>query len=355
LPGCAMLMQDDPMPVKNASRAGTTRRPMHRIYVIHEAVQEGSYPNCRTLAERLEVTDKTIQRDITFMRDELQLPLEYDEQLHGYTYSQDVSEFPVFEMGVEELAGLFLARQAIESVRGTALEQTMREVFARLTRMIEGRIQFSWADADRAFSRKPGGVAKADMKLFGKLAGAVLEQKELGFHYHKLKGEAPEGRRLQPYHLGEVDGCWYLIGYDLDREAMRTFALPRMTRCRVTTRSFERPEDFDGPEYLQNSFGVWTDAGDESLHVVRVELRDYAARVAQERRWHPTQELRLLNRAGNRVEICFHVSRLEEILRWVLSWGSKAKVLGPPELKKLVRDEINLIELESASEAQSSN
>ena len=55
------------------------------------------------------------------------------------------------------------------------------------------------------------------------------------------------------------------------------------------------------------------------------------------------------------MEICFHVSRLEEILRWVLSWGSKGKVLGPPELKKLVRDEINLIELESASEAQSSN
>ena len=65
--------------------------------------------------------------------------------------------------------------------------------------------------------------------------------------------------------------------------------------------------------------------------------------------------MRFLNRAGTRVEVCFHVSRLEEILRWVLSWGSKGKVLGPPELKKLVRDEINLIELESASEAQSSN
>ncbi len=44
---------------------------MQRIYVIHEAVKEGTYPNCRTLAERLEVTDKTVQRDITFMRDEL--------------------------------------------------------------------------------------------------------------------------------------------------------------------------------------------------------------------------------------------------------------------------------------------
>ena len=89
-------LHDDPMPQMNAPRSGTTRRPLQRIYVIHEAVKGGSFPNCRTLAERLEVTDKTIQRDITFMREELQLPLEYDEQLHGYTYSQDVSEFPIF-------------------------------------------------------------------------------------------------------------------------------------------------------------------------------------------------------------------------------------------------------------------
>ncbi len=136
---------------------------------------------------------------------------------------------------------------------------------------------------------------------------------------------------------------------------MRTFALPRMTRCRVTQRSFERPEEFNGPEYLQNSFGVWTDVRDGALHVVRVELRDYAARMAQERRWHPTQELRRLNNAGTRVEICFHVSRLEEMVRWVLSWGSKAKVLGPPELKKLVREEVREIEAESASEVQASN
>jgi len=152
-----------------------------------------------------------------------------------------------------------------------------------------------------------------------------------------------------------VDGCWYLIGHDLDREAMRIFALPRMTRCRVTQRPFERPEGFDGLAYLQDSFGVRTDAGDESLQVVRVELRDYAARMAQERSWHPTQELRRLNNAGTRVEICFHVSRLEEMVHWVLRRGSKARVLGPPELKRLVRDEVNLIELESASEVQASN
>lgn len=48
----------------------------------------------------------------------------------------------------------------------------------------------------------------------------------------------------------------------------------------------------------------------------------------------------MLNAGGTRVELCFHVSRLEEVLRWVLSWGSKARVLGPAELKRMVREEV---------------
>jgi hypothetical protein len=75
--------------------------------------------------------------------------------------------------------------------------------------------------------------------------------------------------------------------------------------------------------------------GDDAIQLARNRPDRWADRgwirqFAQERRWHPTQELRILNNAGTRVEVCFHVSRLEEVVRWVLSWGSKAKVLGPP-------------------------
>lgn len=103
-------------------------------------------------------------------------------------------------------------------------------------------------------------MAKSDVKLFGKLAEAVLQRREIGFHYRKLGGDGAEARRLQPYHLGEVDGCWYVIGHDLDREAMRTFALPRITRLKVTPRSFKRPTEFDGTSYLHDSFGVWPES-----------------------------------------------------------------------------------------------
>ncbi len=325
---------------QEAFRLGKTRWPMERIYHIHEAVQEGRLPNCSTMAAELEVTAKTIQRDITFMRDRLNLPLEYDDGAHGYRYTADVSTFPVFEVGAEELAGLFLARQAIEAVRGTQLERTMREVFARLTRSMQGRVKFGWADLDRALSRKPRGVARTDLKLFGRLAEAVLRRREVEFGYRKLGSDRTGKRRVQPYHLGEVDQCWYLIGFDHARQALRTFALPRIRSLKVLRGTFEVPEGFDGVAYLGSSFGVWTDPERPDFkQEVRIELSGYAARLAQERRWHPSQQVKPLNATGSRVEVRFEVGRLEELVRWTLSWGGQARVREPAELRKLVAAE----------------
>ena len=78
--------------------------------------------------------------------------------------------------------------------------------------------------------------------------------------------------------------------------------------------------------------------------MVRIELRNYAARLAQERRWHPTQEVTVLNDRGTRVEVRFEVGRLEEVVRWVLSFGSQAKVIAPPELSKMVRREVRAMQ-----------
>ncbi len=323
-----------------SERVGITRRPLFRIYEIHAAIKSGSYPNCTVLAEKLSVERKTIQRDVSFMRDELGLPIVYVDALHGYSYAKDVSDFPVFQTTAEELAGLFLARNALESVRGTPLAEVLRTAFSSLTRGMVGKIQFAWNDLDEAFSRKVVEQNPRDIKRLGEIAQAILQQLVTTFYYRKLGAGNAESRRVQPLHLGEVDGGWYLIAHDLERNALRTFALPRMSRIKVSNKRFVRPVDFNGSAYLKRSFGVWNVDGDTTRHLVRVELKNYAARLGQERRWHPTQECVPLNAKGTRVEVRFEVGRLEEVLRWVLSFGSQAKVLGPPEFSKMVRDEI---------------
>ncbi len=317
-----------------------TRRPFERMHRIHQAIQSGRLPNCTTLAAELEVTPKTVMRDITFMRDTFRLPLEYDGQRHGYRYTGEVSDFPQFEIGEEEMASLFLARHALESIRGTELADKLRAAFARLTSSLGERVNLSWDDLDLAFSRKVAEVRGHDVQRFGQLADAVIQQRVVGFHYRKLGAETAEPRRVQPLHLGEVDGGWYLIAFDPLREAMRTFSLVRMTRLKTLAESFVRPADFDGPAYLRKSFGVWSGGRPE---LVKVRLSGYAARLAQERRWHPTQEIEMLDAKGELVEVRFEVGSLPEVVRWVLSFGSKAKVLDPPELKTLVAEEVRLM------------
>ncbi len=66
---------------------------------------------------------------------------------------------------------------------------------------------------------------------------------------------------------------------------------------------------------------------------VHIRFEGYAARVVGERLWHSTQAIRKLKPDGSVIEFQADLSGLEEITRWVLSWGSKAKVLGPPELR----------------------
>jgi hypothetical protein len=54
-------------------------------------------------------------------------------------------------------------------------------------------------------------------------------------------------------------------------------------------------------------------------------MRNYAARLAYERRWHPTQEVTVLDDTGNKVEVRFEVGRLEVVMLCVLSFVARRR------------------------------
>ena len=94
---------------------------------------------------------------------------------------------------------------------------------------------------------------------------------------------------------------------------------------------------------LGGAFGVWTTAGTQAEHEVVVELTGYAARLAGGRRWHASQKEEWLDAKHERVRVSFRVNRFEDLLRWVLGWGSHARVISPPELVERVREEVSTL------------
>ena len=151
-----------------ASRTGSTRRPLERILRIHERVHRGRYPNCSQIAGELETSRKTIQRDINFMRDELELPIEYDEIRHGYHYTRPVSEFPFLRTTAEDLVALIVARNALRHMSDTPLVASLRSSFQRLQQGMQDRISIPWSDIDQAFSVRARGITQRDLSAFEK-------------------------------------------------------------------------------------------------------------------------------------------------------------------------------------------
>jgi len=308
-----------------------TRPPYERMTYIHEQLQQDRLPNCSSLAAAFEVSTKTIQRDLDFMRDRWQLPLAYDEPRHGYYYTEPVENLPLVTITEGELVALLVAQKAVEQYAGTAFEAPLTNAFAKLTSQLDGPVTVALGAARAVFSFKSAGPARADLELFRRLSQAVLEAREVEFEYRTLQAAAPARRRLQPWHLCCVNNQWYVIGHDLDRGAKRTFALPRIAAVTLTRRTFARPVGFSIREHLGGSFGIIAGTGD-----YRIQLRfdAWAAQLVRERFWHDSQEVREIRDGGVQLEL--RLDSLEEVERWILSWGGHVEVLAPKELRRRI-------------------
>ena len=173
---------------------------------------------------------------------------------------------------------------------------------------------------------------RADMKVFERLSRAVMQGREIEFEYRKPLSSAAEKRRVQPYHLANRENSWYLVGFDLGRRELRNFAVVRMHRVIETRKSFTRPADFSPEKHFGKSFGVYVGVGN---HRVVIQFSAKVADRVKERFWHESQETK--DMSDGRLEFSVQLDSLDEILHWILGWGTDAEVVAPKELIAKVR------------------
>ena len=315
------------------NETGFSRPPLERMMQIHSQLKNRRFPNCRKIAERLEVSAKTIQRDIDFMRYRLGLPIEYDSVRFGFYYSEPVTSFPNIEVSEGEITALFVAQKALAQYKGTPFEKPLHTAFRKITDGLTDRVSFPWSEMDDVISFRSAGTSPADLETFELVSKAVLKSVEIQFKYHKLYGREFESRTIQPYHLACLENQWYLFGHDLDRGQLRTFALPRMRDVRLTNTGFHRPADFSISKLLRGSFGAL--AGKKKYRI-KLQFEPFAARLVAERSWHESQEIH--SKSDGSIVMELSLAGLEEIERWILSWGGHVRVLAPAELIKSVQD-----------------
>jgi len=298
---------------------------------IHEMLKDGRRTNCTKLARDLEVSTKTVMRDLACMRDQLALPAEYDASTFSWHYTRAVDTFPSVKVTERELFAVLVAQKALELYKGTPYHDQLAQAFEKLSAGLRDQVSFSPSSTLQNVSFHHSGLGRADLKLFEKLTKAVNESVEIEFMYRKLGQKNTEGRCVQPYHLANRENSWYLVGFDQQRRALRNFAVGRISGVVLTTRAFVRPGDFSPESHYGKAFGAFVGSGEYRVVIV------FSAAVAdqvQERFWHESQETKVLT--DGRVQFTVQLGALDEILRWVLGWAEQAEVISPKELRTLV-------------------
>jgi predicted DNA-binding transcriptional regulator YafY len=310
-----------------------TRPPLDRMQRIFQAIKAGDYPNRTGLSGKIEVTTKTIQRDIDFMRDRLNLPIAYNGDRKGYEFTEGVENFPMVELTEAELVSVFVAQKALTQYIGTPFEHPLRSAFDKLVSGLDGKITLSWDDLDSFISFRSFEIVPTDLKTFQVVSEAVRKCSVLEFEYKKLNASSFEKRTIEPYHLACIQNQWYCFGHDVNRREMRTFVLARMRSAVGTVQTFPKQKKFSLKNHLKDSLGVFSGKG---KHNIRIRFDKFAAQLVRERVWHSSQQIQELTGGG--IEFRIALSSFYEIQPWILSWGIHAKVLGPKKLIQKLRD-----------------
>lgn len=318
---------------KKATLEKHSRPPLARMLRIHQAIQSGGFPNASTLALELEVSTKSIKRDIEFMRDRLELPIEYDSRRWGYFYTEEVGAFPTLQITEGELFALLVAEKALQQYRGTSFEKPLLSAFKKMAAALPDAVSFNFADWEQTISFRLTAEPVLNLEIFDTLARATAQGRQLRLTYRKPGRLQTEERIVDPYHLANINGEWFLFAYDHLRRDIRTFVPARVRKAELTGATVTRPKKFSLEKRLRDSFGVHSAEGEFEV-VIRFNAQ--AADYVREKRWHPSQELKELPDGG--VDLHLKLSSLGEVQRWVLSWGGHARALKPPELADAVRE-----------------
>ncbi len=303
---------------------------------IREGMRKGRLANCSRMAAEYEVSTKTIMRDIDFLKNQRDAPIEYDPQRHGYFFSEENYSLPAISLNESDLFAICIAEKALSQYEKTPVHQKLAKVFRKIEEFLPEKVTVEPGWVDERVSVVGEFQTKINSEVWETVSKGLRGNRTVIILYQKLGSTKPVVRNVDPYHAVRCQGEWYMVGHCHLRNSLRTFAVSRIKHAQLLQKNFSVPDDFDAAGLIDDRFGLF---GGGKEQQVRVVFDKKHAPYIREREWQRDQILKELSEGA--LELEFAASDMGEVTRWILSWGSGVKALAPPELSKRVRQELS--------------
>lgn len=276
----------------------------------------------RDLAERFEISERTVYRDMQALNEVgvplLSLPGEGYRLMEGY-YLPPVAFTP------EEARSLYLA---VQMLAGATMESPTRS--SALTALDKIRAVLPLATLEQVevlqrvlqFFAFPYQQINFDDQNLLDLQRAIHEERVVRVTYHAQSSNTVTHREIEPNSIAFINRVWLLTGYCRLRSSIRHFRLDRMDKLEVLQETF-RPREAELQERPSGPIEV------------NVLFEKATSRWVGERQHYSFQEAEDLT-DGTLMK--YSVRDLKEMASWLMQWAPQFRVVTPPELRGLIRE-----------------
>ena len=300
-----------------------------RLLRLLSLFQAQRYWSGADLAERLEVTARTLRRDVDKLRS-LGYPVNSTSGAAGGYQLGAGSSLPPLQLEDDEAVAVALGLRTAASGSVAGIEEASVRALAKLEQVLPERLRKRVA-ALHGFIVPLGGSGPAvNAETLAAIAGACRDCIQLRFGYQSRDGAASR-REVEPHRLVHTGRRWYLVAWDLQREDWRTFRVDRIGPRLATGHRFppRDPPDGDFAAYASRSV-AYTPYPHRARVKIAVSVETVAERIPA--------SVGTLEAADDGTCI-LHTGgfSLDSLSVWMALIGFDFEVLDPPELVERVR------------------
>ena len=237
---------------------------------------------------------------------------------------------------IKEIRNLFGVDVAFSMPRkGYYIVQTERENM-NFQRMLEAFDMFNSLNLAQDLTpyihlekRRPQGTEN----LYG-ILHAIKNKLEVIFEYQKFWDDKPGIRHIAPYALKEFKNRWYILAKDSKDNAIKTFALDRLTNLEITNKKFVFAGNYNVEEHFRYCFGI-IGPNDNIPQEIILSFGPHQGKYIKTLPLHGSQEI--LESGEDEVKIKLTLFITFDFIMELLSHGDKVKVLKPESLANEIK------------------
>ena len=288
---------------------------IRRYSFLMDLLREGTYLNQQEILEKmhnagLEISLRSLQRDLAALTDEFGLGLQYDPDRNGYYIDQETERYDVDAfirfLEVAETADFF-----IEHIKHSQKALS--------------HICFEQAGVRRGIEHIPH------------LLEALRNRQKLKLTHAGFDKPASREYVVIPHQLREYMGRWYIVASPENRNNIRCFGIDRIQAVELLKETFQSPAE-NPAEVFDEVIGL--SQPDREVEKVVLSFTAEQAPYVKTLPIHPSQEV--LKETDEELRIALYVRPNFELIQTILMHGERVKVIEPDSVAKEVSKRLEM-------------